>query len=120
MGKTNVVVLNSEELTSTMSFDQLSSLVSFIGLFLDDHNGWDKSCDLIIVHKNNQVVRKRFRVLQELLNFAIGVQVCGWLITDEGRTPSLNYLDWLDSDSVGVTYDSRLDGVDFDDEEKPS
>ena len=101
MSKTNIVVLNSDQHTSTQAFDHLSSLVSFVGLFVDAHNGWSRHCELIVVHRNNQVVRNRFRTLGDLVEFTQGIQVAGWLMTCEGSVPDLNYMSWLHEDDEG-------------------
>ncbi len=109
MGKTNVIVLNTSLVTSTLPFDHISSLVNFVGRFLDEHNKWNLSCDLILVHRNNQVVRLHFRTLGSLVEFTRGIQIAGWLMTDEGSTPNLNSLEWGVSDDIDRVFDSRDD-----------
>ena len=120
MGKTNVIVLNTSLVTSTLPFDHVSSLVNFVGRFLDEHNTWDLSCDLILVHRNNQVVRLRFVTLRDLVEFTRGIQVAGWLLTDEGSTPNLNCLEWGSSDDIDKVHDSRDDMPLFDEEDDES
>ena len=81
MAKTNVVVLNSKEHTSTLAFDNLSSFVNFVGHFLDYYNTWDIVCELVLVHRNNQVVRRHFECFGDLVTFTLGIQVACWLVT---------------------------------------
>ncbi len=113
MSKTNVIILNTSLVTSTLPFDHVSSLVNFIGRFMDEHNTWNLSCELVLVHRNNQVVRMRFERLGEIVGFIQGIQVAGWLLTDEGSTPNLNCLEWGVSDDVDKVFDSRDDGEDY-------
>lgn len=108
MNKTNVVVLNSAEATATLTFDNVSSLVNLVGHFLDLHNKWNLSCDLVLVHRNNQVVRQRFERLGDLVTFVQGIQVAGWMFTSEGRTPNLNSLEWSADGSISKIFDSRV------------
>jgi hypothetical protein len=109
MSKTNVVVLNSAEQTSTLAFDNVNSLVNFVGHFLDAHNRWNFVCSLVLVHRNNQVVRMRFEKLGDLADFTRGIQVASWLFTNEGSVPNLNDLEWSADDSVSKVFDSSND-----------
>jgi hypothetical protein len=106
MSKTNVIVLNTAEQTSTLAFDNVNSLVNFVGHFLDAHNKWNLDCELILVHQNNQVVRMRFRTLGGLVDFTRGIRVTAWLSTDSSSTPNLNSLEWSDEDGVSKVFDS--------------
>ena len=117
MAKTNVVVINSEKHTSTLAFDHIGSLVSFIANFVDDHDGWAVKFELVLVHKNNKVLRYRGRVLQDLITLAYGLQVADWLVTGEGEIPTANYMDWLDKDRITKVFDSKEDDDDLFDED---
>lgn len=117
MAKTNVIVLNSEEHTSTLAFEHVGSLISFVGHFLDYHNRWDVSCELVLVHRNNQVVRRRFERLGELVDLIQGIHVANWLFTDEGDLPNLNSLEWADDKEISKVFDSKGDESIVDEED---
>jgi hypothetical protein len=119
MSNANVVVLTSTEHTSTMAFDSTASMVSLIALFVDMHDRWDVHFEMVLVHKNNRVLRYRGNKLQELVEVGYGLQMAGFLANPTGSVPTMNYVDWLDKDLITKVFDSRLDGADFDDENEP-
>ena len=112
MTETNVIVINSDVVVSTLAFEHASSLVSFIAAYLDDHDSWAEPFELILVHRNSKVLRFRGRGLQDLVALAYGIQVAGWLLADDGDAPTMNYMDWLKEDNVTKVFDSSTDPED--------
>lgn len=109
MTETNVIVLNSSEVVSTLTFEHTSSLVSFIANYADDHNDWNVSFELVLVHRSGKVLRFRAMALRDLITLAYGIQIAGWLSADEGEIPTMNYVDWLKEDNVAKVFPPNQD-----------
>ncbi len=108
IAETNVVVLNSTEGTAALTFNCLASFAEFAANFADNQNGWDKTSLLVLVHRNGQTLKWRFKTIDELVAFTQGFNVAGWLFTDEGSPPAMDYLEWLNGEGLTNVFDSRL------------
>jgi len=91
----NVAVLHTSAGTASVVFDNLSSLVETVAEFIDNQDGWDKRCLVIIVHRNGQTIKWRFDSIGELVTLTRGLLIANWLFTDEGSEPTMAYLSWL-------------------------
>lgn len=107
MAKTNIVVINSEQANSTMAFDNPKSLIQFVGAFLDQVDDWTISCEVILVHRNGQVIRQTLLKVTNLIDFFQGYCSALWLSDDNAARPVLEWDAWANLTTISKVYDSR-------------
>ena len=105
----NVAVLHTSDGTASIVFDNLSALVETVAEFIDRQNGWDKRCLVTVVHRNGQTIQWLFKSVRELEVLAEGIQLAGWLFTNEGGTPSQCYMSWLDKGNIETVFEGLGD-----------
>jgi len=107
MAKTNIVVINSDEVNSTMAFDDPKSLINFAGEYLDASDDWSIPCEIILVHKDNQVIRQRLHKVSDLIDFFQGYCSALWLSESNPVKPDMDWTQWADQNTISKAYDSR-------------
>ena len=109
MANTNVIVLSSDEQQATLAFDNPGSLIAFAGAFLDMHDKWDIPGQLVLVHRDNRVVRHFFPRITDLIEFVRGYACAVWLVDTNASMPNLDWSEWASDTVLTKAYDSEDD-----------
>ena len=107
MAKSNIIVINSEQANSTMAFDNPKSLIQFAGEFLDTVDDWTIPCEIILVHRNGQVIRQNLTNVTNIIPFFRGYCTALWLSDDNATRPVLEWDAWANLTTISKVYDSR-------------
>jgi hypothetical protein len=102
----NVMILTSDLGTVSLTTSDVDSLVALAGEFLDRHDSWAVQCDIVIVHRNQTVLRRRFDSVTEVITFIRGYVACLWLLSDTIQMPNMNWVDWQNKSGLKVAFDA--------------